>query len=95
MISPDSHEKSQQMTERIASDGKGKIGFQILSDLDHSVIDRYGLRDTAYDGKDFEGIPHPAVYIINKDGKVVWAKVESDYKKRPTNAELRSVLDSL
>jgi peroxiredoxin len=95
VISIDSHEKSKQVAERIASDGKGAVTFTFLSDPGHRVIEKYGLRDPAYDGKDFEGIPHPAVYIIDKDGKVAWAKIESDYKQRPTNQEIRTALDLL
>ena len=45
---------------------------------DHKTIDAYGLRDPAYKGQEVDGIPHPAVYIIDKDGKVSWARIESD-----------------
>ena len=86
---------SKNLAEKIASDGKGKVGFPLLSDPQHKVIDAYGLRDPAYKGQNVDGIPHPAVYIINKDGKVSWAKIESDYRKRPTNAELRAALNTL
>jgi peroxiredoxin len=41
------------------------------------------------------GIPHPAVYVIDKSGKVIWAKIESNYKERPTNEEIRKALDAL
>lgn len=86
---------SKKLTEKIASDGKGKISFSLLSDPGHKVVDTYGLRDPAYKGQDVDGIPHPAVYIIDKDGKVAWAKIESDYRKRPTNDELRAALNTL
>jgi hypothetical protein len=36
-----------------------------------------------------------AVWMINKQGKIVWAKIESDHKQRPTNEEIRAALDSL
>ena len=94
-ISVDPTDVSKNFAEEIASDGKGKVGFPLLSDPDHKVIDAYGLRDPAYKGQNVDGIPHPAVYIINKDGKVMWAKIESDYRKRPTNDELRAVLNTL
>ena len=51
--------------------------------------------DTAYVDQGFEGIPHPAIYILDKYRKVIWAKVESDYRKRPTNDEIRIELDKL
>jgi peroxiredoxin len=86
---------NKTFAEKIASDGKGKVGFPLLSDPDHKVIDTYGLRDPAYKGQNLDGIPRAAVYIINKDGKVSWAKIESDYRKRPTNDELRAALNTL
>mgnify|MGYP003576758938 CR=1 FL=1 len=90
----DPPDASKNLAEKIASDGKGKVGFSLLSDLDHKVIDAYGLRDPAYKGQDTYGIPHPAVYMINKDGKITWSRIESDYRKRPTNDELRAALNT-
>ena len=92
MDPPDANKK---FAEKIASDGKGKLGFPLLSDSDHKIIDTYGLRDPAYKGQNVDGIPRAAVYIINKDGKVTWSKIESDYRKRPTNDELRAALNTL
>ena len=86
---------SKNFAEKIASDGKGRINFPILSDREHKIIDAYGLRDPAYEGQKIYGIPHPAVYVIDKQGKVAWVKIESDYKQRPTNEEIRAALDPL
>ena len=94
-ISVDPPDASRSLAEKIASDGKGKVTFPLLSDPGHKIIDEYGLRDPAYKEQKVDGIPHPAVYIINKDGKVTWAKIESDYRKRPTNDELRAALKTL
>lgn len=94
-ISVDAPEVSKNFAEKIASDGKGVINFPILSDPEHKVIDAYGLRDPAYEGQKVFGIPHPAVYVIDKQGKVAWARIESDYKQRPTNEGIRAALDSL
>jgi peroxiredoxin len=94
-ISVDSPAESKQFAEKISADGKGNISFPILSDTGHRVIDAYGIRDPDYNGQKFEGIPLPSVYIIDKDGRVAWAKVEKDYKERPNNDEVRSALKSL
>ena len=67
----------------------------MLSDPDHRTIDAYGLLDPAYKGKKFDGIPHPAIYVIDKKGRVAWSQVEDDYKKRPANKAIRAVLDKL
>jgi peroxiredoxin Q/BCP len=94
-ISIDPPDVNRGFAQKIESDGKGKVSFPLLSDPDHKIIDAYGLRDPAYEGQKVYGIPHPAVYVINKDGKVTWAKVESDYRRRPTNQEIRSALEAL
>ena len=94
-ISVDDHETTKKFIEKISSDGNGSVNFTMLSDPDHKVIDRYGLHDPAYDGTKFDGIPHPAVYVINKAGRVAWSKVESDYKVRPSNADILAALESL
>ena len=94
-ISIDDNPTSKSFAEKIAKDGKGPIAFPILSDPGHATIDAYGVFDPAYTGQRFEGIPHPSVFILDKNRKIVWAKVEPDYKNRPTNAEIRAELDKL
>jgi peroxiredoxin len=94
-VSVDPPEVSKTFAEKLGSDGKGAIDFQILSDPDHKVIDAYGLRDPAYEKEKVYGIPHPAVYVIDKTGKVAWARIESDYRKRPANSEIRVALEAL
>ena len=94
-ISVDDHETTKKFIEKISSDGNGSVNYTMLSDPDHKVIDRYGLHDPSYDGTKFDGIPHPAVYVIDKAGRVAWSKVESDYKVRPSNADIRAALESL
>jgi len=94
-ISVDKPEESREFAQKIAADGKGEINFQMLADPSHRVIDAYGLRDPAYAGQKFEGIPHPSVYIIDKSGRVAWAKVEDDFKQRPGNQEIRTAFEPL
>lgn len=94
-MSIDPHEDATMMIARVATDGHGTLNFPILSDPDHKVIDAYGLHDPAYDGGKFAGIPHPAVYVIDRTGRVAWVKVEQNYRERPTNADIRAAIDAL
>ena len=94
-ISIDPPEVSKTFAEKIAADGKGPLDFPLLSDHGHKIIDAYGLLDPSYTGQDVYGIPHPAVYVIDKSGRVSWAKIESNYRERPVNAEIRTALDAL
>lgn len=94
-LSIDPAEKSIGLAKKIASDGKGELPFPLLSDPEHKTIDAYGLVDTAYEGQEIYGIPHPTILILDKNRKVRWISISQDYKKRPTNIEIRAQLDSL
>jgi len=94
-VSIDPAGKSLELIKKIESDGKGNIKYLLLSDSNAKTIDIYNLRDNRYTGKEVDGIPFPAVYLIDKDRKVVWAKIEKDYKHRPTNEEIRLEIDKL
>ena len=89
-ISPDPTDKSRELAQKIASDGRGPLGFPLLLDARSRVIDRYGLRDPAYTN----GVPHPTVFVLDQAGKIRWMKIESDYRERPTNEEVAAALDS-
>ncbi len=56
----------------------------MLSDPDHKVIDLYGLLND----KAKRPIPHPATYVIDRQGIVRWRFVEVDYTKRPSNDDV-------
>jgi peroxiredoxin len=67
-----------------------RIDFPLLEDANHRVIDRYGLLNP--NGK---GWPHPATYVIDKEGVVRWKFVEVDYKVRATNDMILQALKPL
>lgn len=47
------------------------------------MIDRYGLLNP-----EAKGWPHPATYVIDKEGVVRWKFIEVDYTKRPSNEQI-------
>jgi peroxiredoxin len=81
-VSIDPHDKAQILRDKL----KGQPGFDfpLLSDPDHRVIDRYGLLND----KSNRGIPHPATYVIDRQGVVRWKFIEVDYKVRPSNEDV-------
>jgi alkyl hydroperoxide reductase subunit AhpC len=90
-LSIDSREDSKKFVRKLkerfpASD----LDFPLLEDKNHKVIDRYGILNP--DGK---GWPHPATYVIDKQGVVRWKFVEIDYTKRPSNEEILQALRKL
>jgi peroxiredoxin len=94
-ISVDSPDRSREFAASIAGDGGGKLAFPLLADPQHRVIDAYGLQDPRYARLRRAGIPYPAVYVIDKSGRVAWARIDEDYTQRPSNREIRAALDAL
>jgi peroxiredoxin len=86
-VSIDNHDDSQRLISLLAQEGSGNVDFPLLEDQEHKVIDRYGLLNPK--GK---GWPHPATYVIDRNGIVRWKFVEVDFKIRPANA---AILDAL
>ena len=93
-ISRDLPAESHDLAGKIARDGRGAVSLSLLSDPRSEVIDRYGLRDPAYAGEKIDGVPRPSVFVLDQSGRVRWAKVESDYRERPSNADIAAALDA-
>jgi peroxiredoxin len=89
-IAIDSKADLQKMFDTISKNGGKPSGFLFLSDPEHKVIDRYGILN-----KSSKGLPHPATYVIDKNGIVRWRFAEVDYKVRPTNQQILSALRAL
>jgi peroxiredoxin len=90
-VSVDDTEGMKKMVDRISKDDKVAPDFVMLSDPDHAVIDRYGLLNE----DSGRPMPHPATYVIDREGVVRYRFVEVDYKVRPTNEDILEVLKGL
>lgn len=69
----------------VASTAK-KFGSEIifLSDQNNLVSTQYGIdRD--------DKLPHPAIFLIDRDGYVKWLYVNASYRQRPTGDQLISI----
>jgi peroxiredoxin len=86
-VSTDTREESKKFGEMLRKRFDGEFDFPLLEDKDHKVIDRYGVFNP--DGR---GWPHPATYVIDPKGIVRWKDIEVDYKKRPSNEQIRREL---
>jgi peroxiredoxin len=92
-LSIDDREHQQRMIDRVAeTDGRG-LDFRLVSDPEHTVIERYGLLNQQDPRQ--RPIPHPTVFVIDQEGVVRWKFVEINYKIRPTNEDILSALAGL
>ncbi len=92
-VSVDNREQQQMMIDRVAEQDGVLIEYELLSDTDHAVINRYGL----FNHEDPRGreIAHPATFVLDRDGIVRYRFVEIDYRVRPTNEDVLEVLRAL
>ena len=80
-LSVDSVPDSQALAER------EKLSFPLLSDPDRTVIKAFGLDDPGNE------IAWPAVYVLARDGTVVWRAFLDSYKERPPVSDILAAVD--
>lgn len=92
-MSIDERQQQQMMIDRVREEHGTIIDYELLTDRDHRVIDRYGLFNP--DEPEHRPVPHPATYVIDRDGVVRYAFVEVNYRVRAENEDILAVLDTL
>ena len=66
-----------------------KIEFPILSDQDHSIVQRFGILNRQYQpGERNYGIPYPGTFILTREGRVVARYFEEEFQYRNTSASI-------
>lgn len=65
--------------------------FEILSDADRKVITSYGILNPAEHG----GIAHPAIFIVDREGKIRFLHVGKDPMDRPPDETVIEELKKL
>lgn len=99
-ISPDAPQKLSASAE------KHKLNYKLLSDSDTNGAQQFGLAFQApekykemlgnYSDKNNNGVlPVPAVFILNKQGEILFEYISPDYKKRLKGSILLAVLKEL
>jgi len=78
-ITPDKQASMQNTQRRFGQ------SFIFLSDPKAKVLKEYGVARA-------NNLPHPAVYLVDKGGKLVWFYSSTDYKKRPNGEQLLAVI---
>ncbi len=75
---------------------KNDLKYTLLSDPDSEIIDAFKVRNEEVSGnKRFDGIPHPAIFFVSKEGKVEAKLYEDGYRDRPETEVVLSTVDGL
>jgi peroxiredoxin len=98
-LSPDDVEGARKMVERQQKEQSGPPNFPLLADPGHRVIDRYGqLNPQLFKNESNPNgwtVPHPAVILIDKLGRVRWKYTNTDANVRATNDQILAALKAL
>lgn len=63
---------------------KKDLRFPVIYDEGSKIITDFGLLNTKHKaGSKFYGVPHPAIFVIAKDGSIIKEYQEDGYKNRP------------
>ncbi len=65
--------------------------YDVSFGVDAATVEKYkgyGIDFEQANGTNGANLPVPAVYIINKEGKITYRFFDTDYRKRPSVAEL-------
>lgn len=92
-VSVDDRERQRMMIERVRGEHGVEIDYTLLTDEGHRVIDRYGLFNP--DEPRNRPVPHPTTLVVDREGIVRWKFVETDYRIRPANEDIRAALEAL
>ncbi|MGY0391525.1 redoxin domain-containing protein [Bizionia sp. KMM 8389] len=92
----------------ISTAEKNNLEFEVLSDVGNKVAEEYGIvfkltEDVAtiynnsfdmnaYNGDDSNQLPLAATYVINQNGKIIYAFVDADYRNRAEPSEITAFL---
>ncbi|WP_164155300.1 peroxiredoxin family protein [Sandarakinorhabdus rubra] len=72
------------------------VGWPLLSDPQSKVIDGWQLRDPAYPpGNRANGVPRPAIYVIDAKGVIRARLMEENYRNRPPASAVLAAVDAL
>jgi peroxiredoxin len=93
-VSPDPLDKFKDVIPLVTARTSGSFLITLLSDAQHTVTDRYGLRnqESAERGK---FLPYPTTYVIDGKGTVRWKFTEKNQAVRPPNETILAEIKKL
>ena len=90
-VSVEGRDLQQDMIDRVKETYGVDVDYKMLTDVDHRVIDRYGIFNP--DEPKSRPVPHPTTMVIDMDGVIRWMVVELDYRMRPENEQILEALE--
>lgn len=105
-ISPQTPDRSQETIEKnhltfdVLSDAGNEVAREYglvyaLDDHTRNVYTQFGASLPTFNGDESWELPHPATYVVGRDGRITWAFVNADYTKRAEPEEVIKELDEL
>jgi len=77
-----------------AASAKLGLTLPLLSDPGSKVIDAYGIRNEDAKGRS-AGVPHPVLFVLDRDGVIRAKLMRESYRDRPESAEIIAAVKGL
>ncbi len=81
-ISPDDQATTENTQRKFGQ------GYLFLSDKDLAVTRSYGLEST-------ESLPHPALFLVDREGVLRWYYASQDYTSRPSPEQVEGIINEI
>ncbi|WOE74827.1 peroxiredoxin family protein [Alterisphingorhabdus coralli] len=74
-----------------------EVDYMLLSDEGSKLIDAFNIRDPQYADPESRayGVPYASIFVLDAEGVVLAKSVSADYKVRPTNEEIKKLIESV
>lgn len=86
-----SYDKAATQAQAVAKLG---LTYPLLADPGSKTIKAYGILNHEARGKGL-GVPHPAIFIVDREGKIRAKLMEESYRDRPSSEAIKAALESL
>jgi peroxiredoxin len=90
-IAPDPPGKTRELIGKVLTSKDVLLTHRFLSDPDLEATDAYGIRNA----ESKTPVPHPTAVLVDRDGREVWRFSEKEYRRRPTDEEIRAAVGKL
>jgi peroxiredoxin len=93
-VAPQGKEDLLLMADRVVEADSIPSDILLLADPELRVINRYGLFNPEGAGDGRYQVPHPATFVIDREGVVRFALADEDFYVRPAAEDVLAALEA-
>lgn len=93
---PETRAPDEGTTKPAAAEADLHKAFNVAFEVDDETVAKYesiGIDLEKSSGKEHHTVAVPSMFLVGKDGEVLWAHADLDYKTRPTPDQVVAAID--